>query len=85
MGKFFGLFMKNSVTRMPVNWCTDVITLCEVSKKLLYVTIFTISLQTGSPTSINVYENCPEENKTMGMCSVFFHMHMHEVTKAVWL
>uniref|UniRef100_A0A669PG70 SHC adaptor protein 4 n=1 Tax=Phasianus colchicus TaxID=9054 RepID=A0A669PG70_PHACC len=37
---------------------------------------------TGSPTFINIYENCPEESKTMGMCSVFLHMHMHEVTKA---
>ncbi|NXJ14235.1 SHC4 protein, partial [Odontophorus gujanensis] len=40
---------------------------------------------TGSPTFINIYENCPEENRTMGMCSVFLHMHIDEVTKADWL
>lgn len=64
------------VTCIPINWCMDVVKLPEVSKGLLYMTVFTIFLQTGSPTFINIYENCPEENRTVGMYLVFLLMHM---------
>lgn len=46
------------------------------SRGLLDVTDFKIFLQAGSPTFINIYENCPEENKTVGMYSLFILMHM---------
>lgn len=54
----------------------DILKLPEISMGLLYVTVFTIFLQTDSPTFINIYENCPEENKTVGMYSLFLLMHM---------
>lgn len=64
------------VTCIPINWCMDILKLPEISMGLLYVTVFTIFLQTDSPTFINIYENCPEENKTVGMYSLFLLMHM---------
>lgn len=68
------------VTCIPINWCADVLKLPEISKRLLYLTLFTIFLQTGSPTFINIYKNCPEESKIAGMYSFPSHAYAELTT-----